>query len=347
MPRVRFTLPEVKEYPDTRPSSCPHCAGVAFHRHALVEKPIKDFYINRVAVVRYKCVECGRTFRSYPSGVDGHAQSERLRAVAALSWALGLSHRSVGHLLTALGCELSRMSSWRDVQEAGKLAMGECKGRVSERVRVVGADETVVKVKGEKSVVGFVMDAASGRLVGIDLLVERDSAGFMDWLSDYARELGVRAIVSDDLSTYKPVAEELGLEHQVCLAHVRKNVSRRLYEIEGWDWHRARIWQLLSELPEGGGAELLRMERKVRENVELRRLVVELSDKWRSLTRHKQVKGLPETNNCTERVIGRSKVRYKTIRGYKSVDGMLNGLWLTQWVWSGDDGLSLSGLVAV
>ena len=63
------------------------------------------------------------------------------------------------------------------------------------------------------------------------------------------------------------------------------------------------------------GCELSRMERKVRDNVELRRLVLELSDKWRSLTRYKRVTGLPETNNGTERVIGRSKIRYKTIRG--------------------------------
>ena len=72
------------------------------------------------------------------------------------------------------------------------------------------------------------VDAASGRLVGIDQLVERDSAGFVDWLSGYVAELGVKAIVSDDLSAYKSVVEELGLEHQICLAHVRKNVSRRL-----------------------------------------------------------------------------------------------------------------------
>ena len=339
-------LPEVNKYPDARPLNCPYCAGVAFHKHASLEKRIKDLYIKRVTVVRYKCADCGRTFRRYPSGVDGHEQSKRLRAVAALSWALGLSHRSVGHLLTALGCELSRMSSWRDVQEAGVGAMRALGRRVRERVEVVGADETMLKLKGEKVVAGFVVDADSGRLVGIDLLMEQDSAGFLDWLSEYVAELGVKAIVSDDLSTYKPVVEELGLEHQICLAHVRKNVSRRLKEIEGWEWHKARIWLLLNELPEGGGGELMRMERKVRENAELRRLVVELSNKWRSLTGYKRIRSLPQTNNCTERVIGRSKIRYKTIRGYKSVEGMLNGLGLTQWIWSGDDGLSLSELVA-
>ena len=80
--------------------------------------------------------------------------------------------------------------------------------RVRERVEVVGADETMLKLNGEKVVAGFVVDAGSGGLAGIDLLMKQDSAGFVDWLSGYVQELGVKAIVSDDLSTYKPVVEE-------------------------------------------------------------------------------------------------------------------------------------------
>ena len=71
--------------------------------------------------------------------------------------------QAVSHLLRALGCELSRMSSWRDVQEAGVGAKRALSGGVSARVEVVGADETVVKLKGEKAVVGFAMDAERGR----------------------------------------------------------------------------------------------------------------------------------------------------------------------------------------
>lgn len=48
--------------------------------------------------------------------------------------------------------------------------------------------------------------------------------------------------------------------------------------------------------------------------------------------------GLDGTNNSsTERDIGKSKVRYKTMRGYKSMDGMTNGITLTQWLYSGED----------
>jgi hypothetical protein len=37
----------------------------------------------------------------------------------------------------------------------------------------------------------------------------------------------------------------------------------------------------------------------------------------------------------------RSKVRYKTMRGYKSVGGMANGIALTQWLYGVADGQDL------
>lgn len=36
---------------------------------------------------------------------------------------------------------------------------------------------------------------------------------------------------------------------------------------------------------------------------------------------------------CDRRVIGWIKIRYKTLRACKSIEGMMNGLWLTQRVW--------------
>ena len=98
MPRVRFTLPEVKQKPDARPSSCPRCGGVVFHKHGQVEKEIKDLYISRVTVFRYRCVDCGGTFRRYPEGMDRHTQSKRLGALAALS-----GYKSVSSMLNGLG----------------------------------------------------------------------------------------------------------------------------------------------------------------------------------------------------------------------------------------------------
>jgi hypothetical protein len=35
------------------------------------------------------------------------------------------------------------------------------------------------------------------------------------------------------------VVDELGLEHQLCLAHVRKAVTNRLKKVEGWEEEKA------------------------------------------------------------------------------------------------------------
>ena len=103
---------------------------------------------------------------------------------------------------------------------------------------MTGADETAVRVKGETTFVGVVTDAATGEVLGLDVLVERDSDGFIEWLGDFARDCGVEAIVTDDLNTYNPAVERLGLDHQICIAHVRKRARKRLCKIEGWDWSR-------------------------------------------------------------------------------------------------------------
>ena len=270
-----------------------------------------------------------------------------MRGWAALAWALGLSLRSASRLCAAFGISVSRMSARRDVQEAGRNARRKQAGRAGGHARVTGADETAVRVKGVKKVVGVVTDAETGQVLGLDVLVERDADGFMEWLGDFVSDYGVEAMAADDLNTYKPVVRRLGIDHQICMAHVKKWAWNRLDGIDGWDWVKARIWRLLTELPFDGDVELLRLERAVRDgDATLRRMRVELSDKWRALLCHRRRRDVPWTNNVTERAIGRSKVRCKTVRGYKSEDGMLNGFGLRRWAWSGRDGLELSEMVA-
>ena len=83
---------------------------------------------------------------------------------------------------------------------------------------------------------------------------------------------------------------------------------------------------LLDKLPDDGNKRLMDIERDAREEPALRRLAADLCAKWRNLLCHKRMRGVCDTNNVTERVIGRSKIRYKTMWSYKSVVGMMNGL---------------------
>ena len=147
---------------------------------------------------------------------------------------------------------------------------------------VMGEDEMIVKARGKAKLVGFIVDAVdakSGELLGIDMPVERDSDGFAEWLKGYVERLGVKAVATDDMSTYKPVVDELGLERQVCVTHARKNATRRLRKVKGWREWKSRMRNLLDELHDDGVGRLMDMER------------VDLLVKWRSLLCHKRMCG--------------------------------------------------------
>lgn len=332
MKKVRILIPQVKEKVEERPRRCRYCKCGLLQGHGRARKVVKDLKLEEVEARRYRCCGCRRTFRHYPEGVSKAKQSRRLVALAALLWGLGLSHWNVSRMLQAMGCSIAKMTSWRDVQQVGGVLRRRMV-RLGGKVEVIGADETVMKVRGKKVVLGFVVDAKRGETLGIEVLVEQDALAFVDWLRKYAEVLGARVVVSDDLSTYKPAVEELGLEHQVCLAHVRKNLTRRLKKIKGWDREKEKLKELVKRLSEEGSKVLLAMEKEVRDAPALRDVVVDMLERWRSLRCYQRVSGVPTTNNVTERAIGRSKIRYKTLRGYKSMEGMLNGLSFTQWLY--------------
>ncbi len=384
--KISLIIPDVNARPTNRPWACRYCGEPYLHSHGTLTKPVRDHKVKEVIVRRYKCVSCARTFRHYPSGITNKDQSRRAVVLAALMYGLGLSCSAASHLLEAFGVGVSKITVWRDAQEAGEaLRKGR---RPAGRVRVLGADETIFKVKGREVVVGFVVDGQSGRTLGFEVLFEGDGEAFKEWLEPYAQELGAEVLVSDDNASYSVATAELGLSHQLCIAHVRKYLKRRsksiLEQAEGeWGGQEQgekynkleedldRLRGLLEELAEEGGKQIGRMHReylwaqpprrkqdkegeanKEKANgaaYRMRMLTLELWQKWPKIRLHlkRPELSLDGTNNTSERAIGRSKVRYKTMRGYKSEEGMSNGVVLTQWLYSGEDEHDLAEVMAV
>ena len=122
MKRIRFIPAQVKTVPDDRPDACPTAAAESSTSAGRADKPVKDLFVKSVTVHRYLCQSCERTFLHYPQGIDRSGQSQRMRGWAALMWALGMSLRSAGDMLSTFGEFLSHASVWRDVQEAGENA---------------------------------------------------------------------------------------------------------------------------------------------------------------------------------------------------------------------------------
>ena len=59
---------------------------------------------------------------------------------------------------------------------------------------------------------------------------------------------------------------------------------------------------------------------------ELRHMLLRISESLDRYTAFFHDPGIPWTNNRTEQAIGRMKMRARTVRGYKTESGMLNGL---------------------
>jgi transposase-like protein len=255
--------------------------------------------------------------------------------------------------MKALGLAISKVGVWNNVQAAGMLAMAKHQGSKKKQLAVLGVDETQFKVKGRGIELAFITDPATGMVVGMELLASREGEELAKLLCEYARRHGAEVVVTDDLASYKPAAESAGVEHQVCLTHVRKAVTNRLKKISGFEVEKEAIRAAIRELTPQAKKDLKRIHlafvrasppKKGEQQSPaymLRMLSLELLENWQRLTCYqRQHKGLdklgrpirrdysvPSTNNATENAIGRAgKIRYRRTRGFKSVPSAMASL---------------------
>jgi transposase-like protein len=339
---VVLQLPDVKRKTETRPRKCRYCFGETFQRWGKVKKPVRDNRYRNVQVYRYRCCTCHHTFRYYPTGVDQADQTQRLRKLVALYWILGMSLRGTRVALSAFGIKISHMTVWRDLQEQARQVEGH---RRWQPVRVLGIDGLYPLAQGKKQPVLIAVDLGNGQPMAIGQVDESNPWAVRRWLEPLVQRLGVSVIVSDDLASFRKVAEKLGLEHQICQFHVRRWVGRTLRELretvpKEWLWVLDEIKQLLDELPPEGSRRLFELWKQIPERrsgqsqplsplSQLRALLIRLSEHWPSYRVFDWDKDVPWTNNGTEQVIGRMKMRSRTVRGYKSWPGMSAALLLS------------------
>ena len=331
---IVIQLPTVKRIKNERPTKCKYCEGEIFQRWGEMQRQVKDTKIRTARVCRYRCTKCKRTFRHYPEGISHAQQSERLKKLAVVCWSLGLSYRGIEMVFYAFGVSLSRMSGWRDEEAEGSEMR---KKSTWKPVRVAGIDWAWLKGEG----IMVAVDLGDGEPLAIGKIDEKDMAAVERWLRTLQQKHGIGAIVTDDLAMYRGIAERLQLGHQVCQFHVRRWVGRTIRELgkklsEDWLWVLERIKVIMEELPPDGGKQLLELYKQLPSHLkrgqertavdELRHLLIRLSESWERFSTFFHDPGIPWTNNRTEQVIGKIKIRAKTTRGYKTKSGMLNGL---------------------
>jgi transposase-like protein len=370
--RLQLILPQVKPTEFKEPVVCPHkgCQGRYFEHHQEVDKALKDTTYATVSAHRYRCLRCKRTFRVYPQGVTHAQTSQRVKGLAVMLYLLGLSYGAVSLALEALGVYVSKSSVYEAVQAAAEKVQGLKRNEVFAGLRTpaLGGDLTSVKCNGEWLHLGLAVDDTTGLVLTVDELPAEDAETLKEWLEPIAKAVEAEILVSDDADAFKTVADELGLEHQVCKSHVKRNTETFVENMQpqvksdedgslaaiGVSPEQAlkdlrRLGELiLSRRPEEEneleemhhrytGAAPPRQGEKASAAYRLRLMYLDRWNLWRPLTRYRIWQGphgetIDGTNNGCERAIGWwVKERYRTMRGYKRPKSAVNVSRLLAW----------------
>jgi hypothetical protein len=387
--RLRIVLPKVNPEAIAVPSICPYagCGGRKLHLRQEVAKPLRDTVYHEVQVPRYQCLRGTRTFRVYPEGTTRAQTSQRVKGLAVMLYLLGLSYGAVSLALDGLGISLCKSRVYDAVQEAAKQVPGLKRDQVFAGVRTpaLGADLTGVSCQGEWLPLGITVDAISGLALSIDALSAEDAKTLKDWIEPIATSVGAQVLVSDDADGFKTVADEVGVQHQVCKAHVLRNTDALLERYQPLVASDADgSLHAIGVSPQQAAADLTRLGELVRSRqreqatelealhrrylqacppqegehqslaYRLRLLFLDRWNVWHRLTRYRTWKGpkgetLDGTNNASERAIGWwIKERYRTMRGYKVPENAVRVSRLLAWCGNfltTEDGAILAGLL--
>jgi len=381
--RLRVQIPRVEpaQY-QPWPERCPRCGNSTFHSHGFVGKPIRHTRFDQVRPRRIQCTACGRTMRMYPEGVTERDQSERLRGLSIFLWLLGVSYRGVEDVLTALSADLKKSQIHDNVQEVGeKVRQLQEKRLPRRRVRVLVGDCTRVRVKGQGTVVLQLSDGEKEVSLAVEILEGEDTESLQAGIAEVAQAVGAKVLLSDDTDPYKAVADELGLEHQLCQRHVVPNTLQLLAQIAeqlerkrereekppGVQTRTEQAIEHILELEEiilgrcpGSQGQLEALARMYeREEApqkgqratpfyRLKLLTMDLAADWPRLTLTERRRGagqhkfVPSTNNVSERGIGMNiKERYRMMRGYKSRVSLVRVATLTAYLQDAGDDQAL------
>ncbi len=387
--RLRIILAKVNPEAIVVPSRCAYagCGGRKFHLRQEVAKALRDTVYDQVQVRRYQCLKCKRTFRVYPEGASRAQTSQRVKGLAVMLYLLGLSYGATSLALEALGVYLCKSRIYDAVQEAVSRVPGLKRDQVFAGVRTpaLGGDLTSVKCKGAWLPLGITVDPISGLALTIDQLSGEDSKTLQEWIEPIAKSVGASVLVTDDADGFKTVADETGLEHQVCKAHVLRNTEtlvQRYQPLVAKDADGSL--KALGVSPEQATADLTRLSELVKSRqredateleamhrrylqasppqegehqslaYRLRLLFLDRWNLWHRLTRYRKWKGpkgetLDGTNNACERAIGWwIKERYRSMRGYKVSENAVRVSRLLAWsgnFLTAENGANLAGLL--
>jgi hypothetical protein len=325
---------------------CPYCGRNNGNIHcAIRRRRITDTRIDFIPQCRMKCPWCKTTWTIRPEGIgDGRHRTDRLIMMGVVLYMFGLSYRKVENFLQLLGCNGSKSSIERDVEEAGYKAkqLHLCAPRM--RVNVLGVDGTGARIAGKpRAGMLFFVDVQTSKLICVEPVNETDSRKLREHVLRVFSAVGAQQLRTDELSVYNGIVDESN--HKICLAHWRKSKVKRAYEIhrrlkiEGLEYAAKDMLELIALLRQDPMPQKIPeyIEKLVRRYINCRggtlwkvnQLLQHIERTWERVSKD----GADRTNSATERLIGLDyKIRAGTMRGFKSWDKALSHCYLSEYL---------------
>lgn len=192
MPLIVLRLTEFQIGQEDRPTHCPYCGSQVFQRWGSSVKTVQDTNREVSSFYRYHCNACGHTFRNYPPGIDHTKLTQRIRNLAALAWALGLSARKVVEIFEELGVELSHMVVWRDGTE---LISRISNTSYPDRPGRYWIDKLFLKNEGRGIGTSIVLDLGQGKTAVLGKIDEINARVVLKWLDPFIKDLDIQVSI--------------------------------------------------------------------------------------------------------------------------------------------------------
>jgi DNA-directed RNA polymerase subunit RPC12/RpoP len=189
---IVLRLEDFKAIQQNRPKHCPYCGCEFLQRWGSGSKAVQDTQAEIGDYHRYRCNACQRTFRHYASGVDRTHLTQRIRKIAGLAWALGLSAREVVDLLKEPGIEMSYMTVWREGNDLLKRLQAHFGPHHPGRYSI---DQQFLKIKSRGIGTSIIVELRQGQTIALGRMDEVDYRKILSWLEWVAQDIDVQISV--------------------------------------------------------------------------------------------------------------------------------------------------------
>lgn len=179
MPTLIMKLPSSNTEVVEQPDECPYCGGMVIQKWGTTSRNVPGVQNTVVEVQRYRCGKCGGTFRHYPVEYDGPGMPGRIKQLAAVAWAIGMSLREVVSMFEDAGIELSHTTVWREGQKLVKLIKNQASESPLQRYAI---DRQFVPRVSNRFGVVLAVDLGGSKPLVLGTLNEHDPRRVKKWL---------------------------------------------------------------------------------------------------------------------------------------------------------------------